>query len=657
MCVQIETAIKIYSICSFSLKRFPQHKKNTRFDIDYHEQDMNRVADNNQSLLTPDCMETGKLLAFLNVGFAVVNLDGILTFVNKVGEELLELNFPLPVESSLFEFGALIPATLSIAILESMHQQSPHKGQYYFAGQKRWLEVDIQPVETGLHLFFRDITDKTLLHELDILEKKVLEMHLNDHLPLTQLITMLLNGIKRIHPTMLCSVLKEKDGHLHTWSSPHLPAGYNELVNGIAIGPQCGSCGTAAYLKQKVIVTDTLEDDRWERYRDIAVRYQLRSCISQPIFAAGGQLLGTVAVYSKTAGMPNPHELRTIDRVRVVLETIIQQSFAKQTILRSESSLRDAQSIAHVGSWYIDFSDNHIWWSDEMYQILGFTDHEVEPNLESLLSMVHPQDREIVGGLLSSKVSMRRKLAHQYRIIRKNGEVRYVYAEWRYEFGPSGEATRITGIIQDVTAITVTTSALKKSELEYRALFESSPVPLWVYDVHTLKFINVNKAAIHLYGYSREEFLRMTVLDIQPEEERHLMDAKLRQIHVYGKPGGGRCRHLKSNGEVMDMSVQAIKIHVDGRPARLVQAIDVTDTLKHQQAIEKQNEQLREIAWLQSHIVRTPVCQILSIIELLNTEGVHDEERLQLFNYLKQSAQKLDEIICSIVEKTVAVRG
>jgi PAS domain S-box-containing protein len=122
-------------------------------------------------------------------------------------------------------------------------------------------------------------------------------------------------------------------------------------------------------------------------------------------------------------------------------------------------------------------------------------------------------------------------------------------------------------------------SALVESERRYRDLFEVNPQAMWVFDLETLRFLAVNNAAVRSYGYSRDEFLAMTVEDIRPPEE---VPALLRDIAtVIPEEGGyrprGQWRHLRKDGSLIYAEVSANDIDFEGRPARLVLVIDVTD--------------------------------------------------------------------------------
>lgn len=124
----------------------------------------------------------------------------------------------------------------------------------------------------------------------------------------------------------------------------------------------------------------------------------------------------------------------------------------------------------------------------------------------------------------------------------------------------------------------------------YRMLFESSPLPMWVVDAETLRFLAVNDATVRLYGYSRDEFLAMTVHDVRPPAERGMPRQFLER--EVGAVYRGTFRHLRKNGEPLDIDGVEHLVSWRGHPARLVVLNDITGRLRTQEALERVNREL-----------------------------------------------------------------
>jgi GAF domain-containing protein len=132
---------------------------------------------------------------------------------------------------------------------------------------------------------------------------------------LSQVLDTLLRVIQLQCPGMLASILLlDPDGvHVRHGAAPDLPEEYVRAIDGLPIGPQDGSCGTAAYTRKPVIVGDIATDPLWSDYRATALKHDLRACWSTPIFDSDRRVLGTFAMYFRAPGLPTQRHQRLID--------------------------------------------------------------------------------------------------------------------------------------------------------------------------------------------------------------------------------------------------------------------------------------------------------------------------------------------------------
>ncbi len=142
----------------------------------------------------------------------------------------------------------------------------------------------------------------------------------------------------------------------------------------------------------------------------------------------------------------------------------------------------------------------------------------------------------------------------------------------------------IVGVNVDITERIQAEIALRGSEERYRLLFESNPIPMWLFDLESLAFLAVNEAAVQHYGYSRQEFLSMTLKDIRPPEDvPALLEDVSREISGFSKRGVWR--HLKKDGTLIDVEITLHTLDWMSRPARLVIANDVTERERMEAAL------------------------------------------------------------------------
>jgi len=136
---------------------------------------------------------------------------------------------------------------------------------------------------------------------------------------------------------------------------------------------------------------------------------------------------------------------------------------------------------------------------------------------------------------------------------------------------------------------------LRASEAQFRLLFEANPNPMWVFDEDSLQFLAVNDAALHHYGYSRAEFLALTVLDIRPLEERPAVPAAIAGQKGAQDANIGVFRHRKKDGELIDVELTVSSIPFNGRPGRLVLSNDIT-ARKRAEAVKVRYELIAQYA-------------------------------------------------------------
>jgi diguanylate cyclase (GGDEF)-like protein/PAS domain S-box-containing protein len=254
----------------------------------------------------------------------IVNTDGVICYANPsvervlgycpadlIGKKLPALVHPddvATVETFLEKIRSGDPEGVKEAL--QIEVRVRHKDESW-----RVLESVLKALDTpsvaGIVVNSRDVSDRKLA---ETLQDRILEMIAADA-PLPEILESLVRVIELQSEGMLCSVLLlDDDGvHVRHGAAPSLPSNYIEVVDGAAIGPRAGSCGTALFRREQVIVTDIASDPLWEDYRELARRHGLRACWSNPIFSRHGRPLGSFAMYYREVRHPSPFEMRLID--------------------------------------------------------------------------------------------------------------------------------------------------------------------------------------------------------------------------------------------------------------------------------------------------------------------------------------------------------
>ncbi len=221
---------------------------------------------------------------------------------------------------------------------------------------RKYGEVAVTPLVdasgrcTGLLGTVADVSEARRARELADGEQRVLEL-VAARASLDDTLRALVAFAERLAPPAIGSILRlDADGvHLRAGAAPGLPDAYNAAIDGAAIGPNAGSCGTAAALREPVIVVDVATDPRWADYRDLAGVGGIRACWSTPIFASDGRVLGTFALYYREPRAPSEADLALIARFGHVAGIALQRHELDEQLRQLSARVEAAREDERTG--------------------------------------------------------------------------------------------------------------------------------------------------------------------------------------------------------------------------------------------------------------------------------------------------------------------
>ncbi|WP_343237261.1 bifunctional diguanylate cyclase/phosphodiesterase [Xanthomonas sp.] len=270
---------------------------------------------------------------------------------------------------------------------------------------------------------------------------------------------------------------------------------------------------------------------------------------------------------------------------------------------KGDEDLRLAHEMGRIGTWRVEADRRLLELSEATGQMLGLRQNSIPT--EQFFASVHPDDRERVRQAYEAAWDGRGEYNALYRARLSEGPWRWLAARGALVQGRDG--VRMTGAVQDVSERLEAQARLFDAERQFRLIFDRNPLPFWLFAVDDLRFLEVNQAAIRQYGYTREEFLAMTILDIRPPGHAEQVLQDVRQP----RDGFDEPRiwiHQRKDGSLLSVKVHSSELDLGGRQVRLILAEDVSQRVAYE----------RELAFRASHDVTTGLLNPRALAEALN---------------------------------------
>jgi PAS domain S-box-containing protein len=252
-------------------------------------------------------------------------------------------------------------------------------------------------------------------------EKRLLEMVARGD-SLARILDALCRLVEELASGALSSILLlEPDGkRLRHGAAPSLSKAYIDAIDGSAIGPSAGSCGTAAYRAQPVIVSDIANDPLWADYRDVALPHGLRACWSSPILSSEDKVLGTFAIYYREPRSPTPEQLEIIEQITHLASIALERKRAEESLRKSEEKYRGLIKLSPDAIYVIDADGNCVLANPAGIELAGRPEHELigAPMTDTFL----PEERHLFGQNIE-KLKAEGSLRSERKFLRRNGDI------------------------------------------------------------------------------------------------------------------------------------------------------------------------------------------------------------------------------------------
>ena len=335
------------------------------------------------------------------------------------------------------------------------HERAPHG---------LWTRITGRPLRgskgelLGGVIVCRDITQIKEEEFFRAGQSRLLEMIAADA-PLADVLNNLVLLMEEQAEGLRCSVLLlSRDGkHLRHGAAPNLPEAYVKAVDGAPIGPRHGSCGTAMFRREPVVVTDVMTNPLWADYRELARISGLSACWSTPILSSRGEVLGSFAMYRQEKRGPLPEETRLTDIATHIAGIAIERQQQQEVLRERDARINLAAESAELAFWVI-YPDGSAWMSEKGRKIYGF-DSNLPLTGDLILSRVHADERAGVKTVYDRDCTLHGMFESEHRLVLPYGKTRWVTMRGRCLKDENGNFLEIIGVTLDV-------SAQKQAELQ-----------------------------------------------------------------------------------------------------------------------------------------------------------------------------------------------
>lgn len=355
----------------------------------------------------------------------------------------------------------------------------------------------------------KDVTTEHFYKELERIEKEVMEFSMLNHTQLKHVLEFYILKIEELFPEMQASILRVKKNKIYNIASTSLPKDYINAIDGNEIGNNAGSCGTAAFLKEKVIVSDIENDIRWANYKDIASKFGYKACWSQPIFNKNNEVVATLANYYKTSKSPTQFEELAIERSQRLISIIIEKFEYLKNIQKSNERYELINKASRDAIYEWDIVNDIYYWSDSFETIFGHDFKNKIFSLQNWIELMHPDDDDKFKTnwdefLNDSNLNLWIK---EFRFKKADGTYVYVEETGHIIRDRLGNPVRMVGVLRDISQLKLL--GIQKELLTEISKFFKEEIPLKeiLHQVlkHLTTFDSFSIAEIWLTNSNREE--------------------------------------------------------------------------------------------------------------------------------------------------------
>lgn len=332
-----------------------------------------------------------------------------------------------------------------------------------------------------------------------------------------------------------------------------------------------------------------------------------------------------------------------------VLTNINEIKKAQRMMAYNESRLRQAQEIAHVGSWEVNLSTKKAVWSEEACRIYGIDPKErAKQSFESWIKHIHPDDLNSVLSEIEKSQKSLTDFSFKHRILLENGTVRHIFSVSKFEFDYFGAPIGLFGVCHDITERIESERNLRESEENIRTFINESLLGIHFVDPSTKKILYANPALANLLGYSTKELMGLTPYQFINHSTEDIED-RIKEVIQKKRINIGERQWKRKDGKIIHVLVSTFYQMRNGSETIYVAAQDITERKIFEQQLKDTNEELKMFIYKASHDLRGPLASTLGLICVSKNE-VKDPTATTYLKMIETVTQKLDYTLTELVK-------
>ncbi|MCP5215544.1 MAG: EAL domain-containing protein [Pseudomonadales bacterium] len=416
-------------------------------------------------------------------------------------------------------------------------------------------------------------------------QNQLLELISRGDTSLYQVFEAIINFTETHCPNTRASILRLEETKLRHGAAPSMPSAYNEIIDGLEIGSNMGSCGTAAYLNERVMVADVATDPRWVAFSELGDKFGFRACWSEPIVDSKGVVLGTFALYRKEAGVPDEDEIALIDAMGHIVGIAMERKKIQDELASANEEWMQAMDEFGDAVFLTDMERRLVRANKAFYHRIGST--PAKSVGKSILDSMDPRhDRA------TCKACQLQDRGEEGVVVFEQGDTNNPSSDWPAEVTIKlvrGEYGAPTGML--VTLRDLSPSRRVEEQLRLAAsVFENTSEGVVITD-HQGNILEVNDACIEILGYQRKDVVGQNPRLWKSERHDKLFYEILWKSLTEVGQWRGEIWNRHKNGTVFPVWSSINK--VENEQGQLTHYIAIFSDISH---IKKSQEQLDHLA-------------------------------------------------------------